>query len=1015
MGGFWVMVHFLTKDVLDIFKSHVGVNSWFSLIRIASNSFTIDEKIAWIDIEGVPLKGWTRNTVVKIASKWGSFLYEEDEDAPHFHRKRLCIKTTFNENIFDTFKIIIKGNIFWIRVKEVSGWAPDFSNTTDNFSDSDKESTDDKSNEGLSKKNSEVEEIPESIFEEVEPGEIKFPTQKGTKSNDAHSADPFNLYNLLNNNQPKVTALNQSKVEPRFPPRLAYSTLDLVGETSLLILLLVLRGKWLPNSKNLLIISVYAPQELADKRMLWQYLLHIIEGWNGEVIIIGDCNEVLAAKERFGSIFNVNGAAAFNSFINSGGLVEVPSGGYTFTWALKSAAKMSKLDRFLISEDLMRACPYISSITLDRFLSDHRPILLRELNVDYGPTPFRFYHHWFDLEGFNSFVSSTWNSISIQEPNDEHWIEEPSAVKNEFFSHFKDRFHVPCKNRLFLDMPFPYMLSSDQILDLEKPFSKEEIKGAVWDCGLNKSPGGNASFIALIPKSPEAKMVEDFRSISLISSLYKIITKLLANRLVFVVGELVNEVQSTFIANRQILDGPFILNEIIHWCKAKKKQSMIFKVDFEKAFDSVRWDFLDDIIEKFGFGMRWRDWIQSCLKSSRGSILVNGSPTSEFQFHKGLKQGDPLSPLLFILVMESLHLSFLNVVSAGLFKGISLNSSLKISHFFYADDVVFIGQLSNANIFTIIHVLDCFFRALGLRINLHKSKLIGIVVDSVVVEAASKAIGCLAIKLPFSYLGISIGGYMSRLKAWEDVINKVVLKKLESIRSYFFNGANLNVRKMSFIKWDKVLASKDKGGLGVASFYGLNRALITKWIWRFRSQSNSLLSLVISALHGIDGIDILGFMKKSIGNGEHTNVWEDPWKDNSPLKSLFPRIYSLETNKSISVQMDALHSLLEGAMLSNSSDRWRWTLSGDGKFSVSSIRCFIDDKYLDSVGSKTRWSKCVPIKVNILAWRIKHDLLPTRFNISRRDLFKRIARWWDIILMEVSSYEDWWDWFSNLR
>ncbi|GKA73101.1 RNA-directed DNA polymerase, eukaryota [Tanacetum coccineum] len=110
-------------------------------------------------------------------------------------------------------------------------------------------------------------------------------------------------------------------------------------------------------------------------------------------------------------------SVAFNSFINSGGLVEVPSGGYTFTWALKSAAKMSKLDRFLISEDLMRACPHISSITLDRFLSDHRPILLRELNLDYGPTPFRFFHNRFYLEGFNSFVSSTWNSISIQEPN----------------------------------------------------------------------------------------------------------------------------------------------------------------------------------------------------------------------------------------------------------------------------------------------------------------------------------------------------------------------------------------------------------------------------------------------------------------------------------------------------------------------------------------------------------------------------------------------------------------------
>ncbi|GJR33529.1 RNA-directed DNA polymerase, eukaryota, reverse transcriptase zinc-binding domain protein, partial [Tanacetum coccineum] len=95
--------------------------------------------------------------------------------------------------------------------------------------------------------------------------------------------------------------------------------------------------------------------------------------------------------------------------------------------------------------------------------------------------------------------------------------------------------------------------------------------------------------------------------------------------------DIVNEVQSAFIAERQILDGPFILNEILQWSKTKKKQSLIFKVDFEKAYDSVRWDFLDDILKKFGFGEKWCKWIQSCLRSSRGSILINGSPTKEFQ------------------------------------------------------------------------------------------------------------------------------------------------------------------------------------------------------------------------------------------------------------------------------------------------------------------------------------------------------------------------------------------------
>ncbi|GKC47456.1 hypothetical protein Tco_1065178, partial [Tanacetum coccineum] len=156
--------------------------------------------------------------------------------------------------------------------------------------------------------------------------------------------------------------------------------------------------------------------------------------------------------------------------------------------------------------------------------------------------------------------------------------------------------------RPMLNMEFPHHLNSMQQLDLEAEVSNEEIKKAVWDCGVDKSPGPdgftfgfykrfwsliekdmlaamkyffhysripkgcNSSFIALIQKTPEAKMVKDFRPISFIGSLYKIIAKILANRLVMVLGDIVNEVQSAFVADRQILDGPFILNEVLQWC-----------------------------------------------------------------------------------------------------------------------------------------------------------------------------------------------------------------------------------------------------------------------------------------------------------------------------------------------------------------------------------------------------------------------------------------------------------------
>ncbi|GJZ65776.1 RNA-directed DNA polymerase, eukaryota [Tanacetum coccineum] len=119
---------------------------------------------------------------------------------------------------------------------------------------------------------------------------------------------------------------------------------------------------------------------------------------------------------------------------------------------------------------------------------------------------------------------------------------------------------------------------------------------------------------------------------------------------------------------------------------------MIFKVDFAKAYDSVRWDYLDDVLISFGFGPKWRSWIRGSLSLGKAFILVNGSPTTEFHLYRGLNQGDPLAPFLFLLIMESLHLSFSRAVEARIFKGYKIDPSTTLSHLFYADDAVFIDN-----------------------------------------------------------------------------------------------------------------------------------------------------------------------------------------------------------------------------------------------------------------------------------------------------------------------------------
>ncbi|GJW37830.1 RNA-directed DNA polymerase, eukaryota [Tanacetum coccineum] len=295
--------------------------------------------------------------------------------------------------------------------------------------------------------------------------------------------------------------------------------------------------------------------------MLWDYLILVLKSWNGDVIIMGDFNEVCTQDERHGSIFNAHGADAFNLFISSAGLEEVPLDGCKFTWCHKSGSKMSKLDRFLISEGLLNSCPNISSITLYRYLSDHRLILMRESHHDYGPSPFCFFHYWFELEGFDTFVKQTWNDAQVTDSNaismfmkkmkylkekirmwvkankenskshkqclqeelskidllldkgegsstliskrmeilksiqdfvkldTMEWIESPILVKDEFLSYFASRFNKPPDYRLHIDLDFPNKLSLEQQMVLEIEVTREEIKKAVWDCGVDKSPG----------------------------------------------------------------------------------------------------------------------------------------------------------------------------------------------------------------------------------------------------------------------------------------------------------------------------------------------------------------------------------------------------------------------------------------------------------------------------------------------------------------------------------------------
>ncbi|GJY60989.1 kinase-like domain, phloem protein 2-like protein, partial [Tanacetum coccineum] len=324
-----------------------------------------------------------------------------------------------------------------------------------------------------------------------------------------------------------------------------------------------------------------------------------------------------------------------------------------------------------------------------------------------------------------------------------------------------------------------------------------------------------------------------------------------------------------------------------------------------------------------------------------------------------------------------------------------------------------------------------------------------------------------------------------------------IIHILESIRSKFFNGHESSSKKATWVQWKKVLAPKENGGLGISSLYALNRGLMFKWVWRFLAHGSTLWSRIIKAIHGNDGnidgvpkkgvctvwtdiigeikilenkgINLLSFMKKDLGNGLSTMFWEEVWLEGCKLKDRFPRAYALDTCRLITVghklshlsltesfrriprdgiektQVDNLKALLLTVSLNDSQDKWNWDKSKSGIYSVASARMVIDSQSLPKGDIETRWIRYVPIKVNILAWKVMTNSLPTRFNISRRgidieslscvncdtgvetlnhlffscDMAKRvsqlIARWWDVPHIDIDSYGNWRSWIDNIK